>query len=279
MRASRVCALGYVIVVFVAVLNKMSGGFVVTPAEAAFVPFGEGASIVNNNAEEQFFVRLHGRDCIGPSVLVSVLGALHPRRENFDQAIASFSGSHDWVDQKIVGVVDSRRAVRLKFADAEADAHVLDDGRSFPVVRNAVSDKGLKPSYTLSVSLQSLYAKDKDIGSLDIRERLFGGVGGFLSGSRADHGGSSRFLGDGNGRLRVARLVSSIVEQPHGEDRQYAVEEDQQPIGQVIVPVAFLISFMGLLWAARAGGRIAGLFVGVVSLGWLGVIVYYGGLL
>lgn len=39
---------------------------------------------------------------------------------------------------------------------------------------------------------------------------------------------------------------------------------------------AMLVSFFGMFCAARTGGRIAGLFIGAVELGWLILIVYYG---
>jgi hypothetical protein len=141
-RASRIGALGYVIVVLMAVLNKMGSGFIITPAEAAFVPFGEGASVINNDAKEEVFGVFHGRYSISLPVFIYEEGTLDTDGEDFAQSIPFFSRFHDWGSQQIVGVVDSRRAVRVRFANAEASAHVFDDCRRFSVVCNTVCDKG-----------------------------------------------------------------------------------------------------------------------------------------
>lgn len=107
MRTLRAGALGYVIVVLVAVLNEMSGGFVVSPAEAAFVPFAEGAPIINNYAEEQVFGTFHRRDNVGP-VFTYVQGPFHAFGKRFAQFIPPFSRFHDWGSQEVVGIVNSR---------------------------------------------------------------------------------------------------------------------------------------------------------------------------
>jgi hypothetical protein len=72
----------------------------------------------------------------------------------------------------------------------------------------------------------------------------------------------------------------SLVKQSNGEGGQNAVEKNQHPISEVIqkfiVPTAVLFSFIIILTAAKLGGRVAGILVGVISYGWLFLIVWYG---
>jgi hypothetical protein len=93
--------------------------------------------------------------------------------------------------------------------------------------------------------------------------------------------------GDGYGRFHIgglffANLHEAVggIEQSDSESRKNPIEENKQPLGRVIqksiVPVAFLFSFVGLIGAARVGGRIARLAILSFSFGWLVLIIYYG---
>lgn len=166
---------------------------------------------------------------------------------------------------------------REGWSDNNIAAHLLQNGRRLPVVaKNKFDTRRLGEALVEPIersgteNFHEVLARDsyEDMGPLGLCEGdggLLGCIGGTLS--------------NGNRSFRVSRLFGGVVEEPNGEDRQDAVEKDEQPVGQVIVPVTFLVSFIGMFLAAKVGGRIAGWFVGVVSLGWLGVIVYYGGLL
>jgi len=96
----------------------------------------------------------------------------------------------------------------------------------------------------------------------------------------ANFSGGGGAFGDSNRGFEMAGLSGYGVEQPSGKDGQDTVEQNQQPISEMlsksVVPITFIVSLMGLLLAARNGGAIAGLIVGGVSLGWLCLIVFYG---
>lgn len=131
-----------------------------------------------------------------------------------------------------------------------------------------------------------------NIGCGDVSAQLLFGVNN--SDLIAGNCGPGGLDGSLDRRLHVCRLLiggasqtggfggqpGSRVEQANCESSQDAVEKNEQPIRRMvqkgIVPVAFLLSFLGLFWAARSGGRIGGLAVLLCGFGWLALIIYFG---
>ncbi len=239
MRALRIGALGYVIVVLVAMLNKMGGGFVITPAEATFVPFGEGTSIINDNAKEEVLGAFHGGYSVSPTILVSMESALHADREHFKQFFTFLPGLQNRGNQQGVRFVNPGRSIRVGFADAKTGAHVFNDRGGFAIVRYVVRDERLESPGVFGIGLQALYPEREDIRTLQIGEGLFGYIGIFLGASRPDHGGGSGFFSDFDGSHHIHPLLvggspqsSGFSEQPRSFPRQNAGEYRYQQVGE-----------------------------------------------
>ena len=209
---SRLMTLGYVIVVLVAVLNETSGGSVVSPAETAFVRFSEGAPIINNDAKEEVFAVFHSRHRKRRSIFVPMESAFQAHRKHFEYSFPFLARLHDWRDQQLISIVNSRGTVWPELANAESRADVLNDGGSFSIISDAISDEGLKSSGVLGISLQPLNSKGKDVGSLQVDECFLGCVSGLLSGSGADHGGQRGLSGSGDKFFHLAGLRDGSID-------------------------------------------------------------------
>lgn len=113
---------------------------------------------------------------------------------------------------------------------------------------------------------------DVDAGQFDADS----GLGAELGGPSGVFGSFSRSLGDYNRSLQIPSLFGSIVEKPGSKNGQDSIEQDQEPIGNVVIPMAFLASFFCAIAAARRGGKLAAWIVGAFGFGWLALIVYFG---
>lgn len=218
---------------------------VVSPAEAAFMPFSEGATVMNNYAKEQNLsmsqVRGHG--------VVNGSEVNHVRRDFFFNPLPDLTCTQDGSRNQGVPSIYFQNRTEIVLDVFQSDMGALYDCRGFTKIGDFVGNGWIK----IFRYVKFANAEHKDIGAFNQCDGFFCNISGFLSGVSRFTRNVQRFLsfsslafaGDGGFSDKTSSL-----------DNQSVCSESENPSQNHQAPIAK--RFIGFFILGQLGFWIGG---------------------